>query len=109
MPYLLFFQSTFGSVKISILISKKPTKDQSFLSIMRASHVIKGASSNLMCQQLREGATNVEQAAEEANALSLEEEDSEKLEEAAKKVKEKYADLMKAVENYHAFLESVDV
>lgn len=76
---------------------------------MRASHVIKGASSNLMCQQLREGATNVEQAAEEANALSLEEGDSEKLEEAAKKVKEKYTDLMKAVENYHAFLESVDV
>ena len=102
-------QYTVGSVKISIPISKKPTKDQSFLSIMRASHVIKGASSNLMCQQLREGATNVEQAAEEANALSLEEGDSEKLEEAAKKVKEKYADLMTAVENYHAFLESVDV
>jgi hypothetical protein len=62
-----------------------------------------------MCQQLREGATNVEQAAEEANALSMEDRDSEKLEEAAKKVKEKYADLMKSVENYHKFLESVGV
>lgn len=76
---------------------------------MRASHVIKGAASNLMCQQLREGATNVEQAAEEANALSLEDGNSEKLEEAAEKVKEKYAELMKAVENYHEFLVSVDV
>ncbi len=76
---------------------------------MRASHVIKGASANLMCQQLRNGAKNVEQAAEEANALSSEDGDSEKLEEAAKKVKENYADLMKAVENYHEFLISVGV
>lgn len=80
----------------------QPVNDQSFLPIMRASHVIKGASSNLMCQQLRETATNLEQTAAAANgnadAASSEEE-----------VKEKFEELKTAVDNFFEFLESQDI
>jgi len=74
---------------------------------MRASHVIKGASSNLMCQQLREGATNLEQSAAQANELPRD--DKASLEAGAEKVKEKYALLKKAVDNYHEFLNKTGI
>merc|ERR1711966_195772 len=78
-------------------VLKKKMDDQAFLLIMRASHVIKGASSNLMCQQLREGSTNLEQAAAVgSNGVSKED---------VEKVREKYAELREAVDNYHAFLD----
>ncbi|KAL9190964.1 hypothetical protein ACHAXT_000670 [Thalassiosira profunda] len=93
-------------VKIDDVL-KATTNDQSFLHIMRASHVIKGASSNLMCQQLREGATNLEQAAAGANEISRDDESA--LEAATEQVKEKYAELKKAVDEYHAFLKKVGV
>ena len=80
--------------------------DQLFLLIMRASHVIKGASSNLMCQQLRLGATNLEQSAAAANEISLED---AALEASLEGVKEKYAELKKAVDEFHKFLESADI
>jgi len=73
---------------------------------MRASHVIKGASSNLMCQQLRLGATNLEQSAAAANEISLED---AALEASLEGVKEKYAELKKAVDEFHKFLESADI
>lgn len=88
-------------------VLKKPMNDQSFLLIMRASHVIKGASSNLMCQQLREGATNLEQAAAGANEMP--QDDSASLDKVTESVKEKYAELKKAVDNYHGFLNSTDI
>ena len=92
----------------SLFIAQQATtNDQSFLHIMRASHVIKGASSNLMCQQLREGATNLEQAAAGANEISRDDESA--LEAATEQVKEKYAELKKAVDEYHAFLKKVGV
>ena len=72
---------------------------------MRASHVIKGASSNLMCQQLREGATNLEQSAARANELG----DKGNVEVETAKVKEKYAALKTAVDNYHAFLDKTGI
>lgn len=81
--------------------------DQSFLLIMRASHVIKGASSNLMCQQLRETATNLEQSAAGANELPSG--DAASLEKETESVKEKYAELKKAVDNYHEFLVSAEI
>jgi HPt (histidine-containing phosphotransfer) domain-containing protein len=74
---------------------------------MRASHVIKGASSNLMCQQLRECSTNLEQAAAVANDINIE--DKEALEAEAEKVKEKHLELTKAVDNYHKMLEAVEI
>ncbi|KAL7478191.1 hypothetical protein ACHAW6_003965 [Cyclotella cf. meneghiniana] len=93
-------------VKINEVLSG-PLNDQSFLLIMRASHVIKGASSNLMCQELRECATNLEQAAAVANDINRE--DKAALEEEATKVREKHAELTKAVENYHEMLNSVEI
>lgn len=94
-------------VKIDEVLKTKPGSDQSFLLIMRASHVIKGASSNLMCQQLRDASTSLEQFAATANELSPD--DKAALEEESKVVKEKYADLKKAVDKYHDFLESADI
>jgi HPt (histidine-containing phosphotransfer) domain-containing protein len=84
-----------------------PLNDQSFLLIMRASHVIKGASSNLMCQQLRECSTNLEQAAAVANDISSE--DKEALEAEATKVREKHVELTKAVDSYHEMLKAVEI
>jgi HPt (histidine-containing phosphotransfer) domain-containing protein len=88
---------------------KNPINDQSFLNIMRASHVIKGASSNLMCQELRETATNLEQAAALGNEIPVEDKASDELEQATEDVKAKYSDLKKAVDSYHEFLDSVDI
>jgi len=79
-------------------------KDQPFLLIMRASHVIKGASSNLMCQELRDTSTDLEQAAAGANELDTASQEAE-----MEKVKESYAELKKAVDSYHSFLDSVDI
>lgn len=76
---------------------------------MRASHVIKGASSNLMCQELRETATNLEQAAALGNEIPVEDKASDELEQATEDVKAKYSDLKKAVDSYHEFLDSVDI
>lgn len=76
---------------------------------MRASHVIKGASSNLMCQELRESATNLEQSAALGNEIQLENGSKEELSKATMDVQEKYAVLKKAVVNYHEFLDSVNV
>ena len=76
---------------------------------MRAAHVIKGASSNLMCQELRETSTNLEQSAAVGNDIPRDDVASDELEKATEDVKEKYSDLKKAVDNYHEFLESVDI
>jgi HPt (histidine-containing phosphotransfer) domain-containing protein len=81
--------------------------EQSFLLIMRASHVIKGASSNLMCKELNETAKNLEQSAASGNGV--ESGASDELEKATQDVKDKYSELKKAVDNYYAFLDSVDV
>jgi len=91
-------------VKIDEVLKK--LKDQPFLLIMRASHVIKGAASNLMCQQLREGAMDLEQAAAAANEMDS---DDKALEAATQTVQEKHDELRKAVDKYHEFLESVDI
>ncbi|KAL7542923.1 hypothetical protein ACHAXR_012219 [Thalassiosira sp. AJA248-18] len=93
-------------VKIDEVL-KHTMNDQSFLLIMRASHVIKGASSNLMCQQLRDTATNLEQSAAGANEIPLE--DAGALEAESEKVKDQYADLKKAVDDYHEFLNKVEI
>jgi HPt (histidine-containing phosphotransfer) domain-containing protein len=66
---------------------------------MRASHVIKGASSNLMCKQLRRTATNLEQAAAVANGNA----DAASSEKA---VKECFEELKAAVDEYRKFLKS---
>lgn len=82
---------------------RNPT-EQPFHRIMRASHVIKGAASNLMCQQLRQAAMELEQAASNANDL-----DQNASGAAMSLVKTKYMDLKEATENYQAFLRSISV
>jgi HPt (histidine-containing phosphotransfer) domain-containing protein len=71
---------------------------------MRASHVIKGAASNLMCGQLRTAAMNLEQAASAANDL-----DPSQGKEVMSIVQARYVELKRAVENFHAFLTSISV
>mmetsp|Transcript_24592 Transcript_24592/g.51791 ORF Transcript_24592/g.51791 Transcript_24592/m.51791 type:complete len:139 (+) Transcript_24592:153-569(+) len=88
-------------------VLKNALDDQSFLLIMRASHVIKGASSNLMCQQLRDTSTSLEQTA--ASAKEIPAGDAASLDAATQAVKAKVSDLRGAVNNYHAMLDSVDI
>lgn len=68
---------------------------------MRASHVIKGAASNLMCSQLRTTAMALEQSAaaahESGGGVEMD------------NVRMKYEELKKAVYNYHVFLQSIGV
>mmetsp|Transcript_1933 Transcript_1933/g.2711 ORF Transcript_1933/g.2711 Transcript_1933/m.2711 type:complete len:90 (+) Transcript_1933:72-341(+) len=89
---------------------------------MRASHVIKGAASNLMCQQLRMAAMQLEKTASAAHEIAggsdkdkadKSSEDKKEIElkqkEYAEIVTEKYEVLKKAVDNYHAYLNSINV
>ena len=74
---------------------------------MRASHVIKGASSNLMCEQLRYTATNLEQGAAAANQIQIESSNTSALEAETGAVKEMFEKLKTAVDKYKSFLESI--
>jgi len=94
-------------VTIDGVLKENAVNDQSFLQVMRASHVIKGASSNLMCQKLREGATELEQAAAQANEISRD--DDSALELWLTIVKAKYDVLKTAVDDYHGFLDEVGI
>lgn len=80
--------------------------DGHFHKIQRAAHVIKGAASNLMCHELRATGAALEQAASKGN--SVESEPAEAAE-AMEKVKACYDALKQANDNYHEFLESVDI
>jgi HPt (histidine-containing phosphotransfer) domain-containing protein len=79
--------------------------DSPFMSIMRASHVIKGAASNLMCAQLRETAMHLETAASSAAADPACTSNVAVLQ----SVKARYEDLRGAVQNYHTYLDQVGV
>mmetsp|Transcript_23886 Transcript_23886/g.35306 ORF Transcript_23886/g.35306 Transcript_23886/m.35306 type:complete len:121 (+) Transcript_23886:82-444(+) len=71
------------------------TDDDSYHRIMRASHVIKGAASNLMCEQLRTTAMNLETSAKSVDEFSV--------------IKEKFDKLKSATEAYCLYLESIGV
>jgi len=80
----------------------------SFVGIVRAAHVIKGAASNLMCEQLRKTAMELETTASDFEKER--EKDKEKdCTENWEIVKKKLANLKVAVTNYHEYLEEVDV
>lgn len=76
--------------------------DSPFVQIMRAAHVIKGASSNLMCAQLRECSMSLETA---ASAAANEPAGPAVLQ----SVQVRHQELQVAVQNYHAYLQSVGV
>jgi HPt (histidine-containing phosphotransfer) domain-containing protein len=72
---------------------------------MRAAHVIKGASANLMCHQLRTAAAQLEQAASvahDAGGVAA----PPDLQAA---VQVRFGDLQQATLNYLAFLQSIGV
>jgi HPt (histidine-containing phosphotransfer) domain-containing protein len=72
---------------------------------MRAAHVIKGASANLMCHQLRTAAMQLEQAASvahEAGGVAA----PQDLQTA---VQVRFGDLQQAAQNYAVFLQSIGV
>lgn len=73
---------------------------------MRASHVIKGAASNLMCQQLRQTAMALESQASTANDAAG---DPAAVQANLPIVKARFDELRQAVANYHAFLASVGI
>ena len=93
---------------------QNPT-DNPFVGIVRAAHVIKGAASNLMCEQLRKTAMELESTATNAQSSAAKEKkkDGDKEtqvdSEAMKTVKKKLENLKVAVKNYHKYLEEVDV
>lgn len=76
-----------------------------FHTIMRAAHVVKGAASNLMCEQLRVAATNLEASARQA---------SEAGERAAppqlqSTVQAHYTELQHATQNLRGYLQQIGV
>mmetsp|Transcript_9538 Transcript_9538/g.10588 ORF Transcript_9538/g.10588 Transcript_9538/m.10588 type:complete len:127 (-) Transcript_9538:331-711(-) len=93
-------QETDGQVKKISEIIATPC-DSPFHLIMRAAHVIKGAASNLMCEQLRSTAMALEQDAKVANENP---EESNII-----KVKEDFLQLEKANNEYHAYLKTIGV
>jgi HPt (histidine-containing phosphotransfer) domain-containing protein len=72
---------------------------------MRASHVIKGAASNLMCGELRTTAMNLETAA----SAAANDPNGASNTTVLQPVQVRYEELKVAVANYHAYLESVGV
>lgn len=81
-----------------VVLVGTPT-DSSFVEIVRAAHVIKGAASNLMCYQLRDTAMALESAA--SNTV--------KTLQTFETVKAKFEDLKNAVHHYHNYLTSLNV
>jgi HPt (histidine-containing phosphotransfer) domain-containing protein len=80
-------------------------QDAPYHRIMRAAHVIKGASANLMCHQLRTAAMQLEQAASvahDAGGVTA----PPDLQSA---VQVRFGDLQQATLNYLAFLQSIGV
>jgi len=78
-------------------------KDESFVPIVRAAHVIKGAASNLMCEQLRFTAMLLENGSQEAVNKGGDKKDKALLESVQKKLN----GLKEAVANYHEKLEEI--
>jgi HPt (histidine-containing phosphotransfer) domain-containing protein len=72
---------------------------------MRSAHVIKGASANLMCTQLRMTSMNLEQAASQCHEQGGTTAPSP-LQQA---VQATYSDLKQASQNYVGFLQSIGV
>jgi HPt (histidine-containing phosphotransfer) domain-containing protein len=95
--YYLYVIYSFGTLQ-------NPT-DVPYQRIMRAAHVIKGASANLMCAQLRATAMALEQAANQCH------EQGGKAAPAPVQaaVQTAYADLKQAAQNYVAYLTGIGV
>jgi len=92
---------TFVSL-INILFCAQNPQNNPYHTIMRSAHVIKGAAANLMCQQLRGTAMNLEhaaRAAHEAGGVAAPPE----LQQA---VQARFAEMQQAAQNFMVFLQS---
>lgn len=89
---------------VVLWLIQNPT-DSPFQRIQRAAHVIKGASANLMCAQLRFTSMALEQSAQAAHA----ENSGQPSAETTQRVQACYLDLKKAQQNYHAFLQNLGI
>jgi hypothetical protein len=96
-PFLLLCFALFSLIQNPV--------DAPFVQIMRAAHVIKGASSNLMCAQLRFCSMNLETAASAASNDPAAQTNPSVLQ----SVQVRHQELQVAVQNYHAYLQSVGV
>jgi len=74
-------------------IIRNPT-DNPHVAITRAAHVIKGAASNLMCYELRDASMELENAAQQADTI---------------KIQNSFQRLQTAVSNYNAYLVGIGV
>lgn len=86
-------------------IVNNPTETNPFVAIVRAAHVIKGAASNLMCEQLRQTAMSLETTAQNAANTPNGIENPDILDDLQTKLE----DLKVAVKNYHEYLEEEDI
>jgi HPt (histidine-containing phosphotransfer) domain-containing protein len=80
-------------------------QDAPYHRIMRAAHVIKGASANLMCHQLRGAAMQLEQAANAAHEAG----GAAAPHDLQSNVQARFGDLQVAAQNYLSFLQSIGV
>lgn len=103
---ILFFITSFISARWGCRFFRiQNPVDSPFVQIMRASHVIKGAASNLMCAQLRLCAMNLENAASAASNDPAATSNPAVLQ----NVQTRYQELQVAVQNYKTYLQSVGV
>jgi len=80
-------------------------QDQPYHRIMRAAHVIKGAAANLMCQQLRMTAMQLEQAASAAHDAG----ETAAPSNIQANVQARFGDLQQAVQSYLQFVQSLGI
>jgi hypothetical protein len=92
---------------LSLLLppASQSPQDAPYHRIARAAHVVKGASANLMCHQLRSAATALEQAAH----LAHESGGAASPPDVQAAVQARFADMERAAARYGAFLQSIGV
>ena len=77
--------------------------DAPFHRMKRSAHVIKGASSNLMCKQLQKASHDLEHAATIAHEQNPSGDDQLLL----SSITELFSELQKAVDNYNKYIDSI--
>ena len=86
---------------MTIILIIKGESDQPFHRIQRSAHVVKGAASNLMCEELRQASFVLEKSASTAHTSN----------DASQYpiVQQNYLEFKRAAENYHAYLEQLGI
>mmetsp|Transcript_6672 Transcript_6672/g.13949 ORF Transcript_6672/g.13949 Transcript_6672/m.13949 type:complete len:121 (-) Transcript_6672:338-700(-) len=77
---------------INGIVQSPPAGVNPYEQIMRSAHMLKGASANLMCSQLRMSSLKLEEAARNSNQIA---------------VQTAYGELQVAIQNFFAYLQSI--